>query len=101
MGKEEIKLKRKAAITAAVTLCLSVIMILVSMAMAQGVPKITKEEVERMLGNADVIIVDVRLGRDWNGSESKIKGAVREDPRNMGQWIDRYPKDKTLVFYCA
>jgi len=101
VGEEEIKLKGKLAITAAITLCLGVIMILVSMAMAQEVPKITKEEVKRMLGNADVIIVDVRLGRDWDGSKLKIKGAVREDPRNIGSWIDKYPQDKTLIFYCA
>jgi len=94
-------LKRKSATTVAVILSLVVVKILASMAMAQEVPKITKEEVKGMLGNAEVIIVDVRLGGDWDGSKLKIKGAVREDPRNIGSWVDKYPKEKTLIFYCA
>jgi len=68
-------------------------------ALAQEAPKITKEEVLGMLGNPDVIIIDVRAGGSSDGSELKIKGAVREDPRNVSLWIDKYPKDKTLVFY--
>lgn len=69
--------------------------------MAAEVPKMTKEEFKGMLGNQDVIIVDVRIGTDWNASEFKIKGAVREDPTKVAEWIGKYPKDKTLVFYCA
>ncbi len=94
-------LKRKLAATVAAILSLVVANILALMAMAQEVPKITKEEVKGMLGNADVIIVDVRLGGDWDGSKLKIKGAVREDPRNVGSWVDKYPKEKALIFYCA
>ena len=69
--------------------------------MAAEVPKMTKEELKGMLGNQDVIIVDVRIGTDWNASEIKIKGAVREDPTKVTEWIEKYPKDKTFVFYCA
>jgi rhodanese-related sulfurtransferase len=69
--------------------------------LAQEAPKITKEEVLGMLSNPDVIIIDVRSGGDWNGSELKIKGALREDPRNVSSWISKYPKEKTLVLYCA
>jgi len=75
--------------------------IIALMAAAQEIPKITKEEVKGMLENAEVIIVDVRLGKDWDGSKLKIKGAVREDPRKVSSWIDKYPKGKTLIFYCA
>lgn len=64
------------------------------MAVAQEVPKITKEEIKGMLDNAEVTIVDVRLGKDWDGSKLKIKGAVREDPRKVSSWIDKYPKGK-------
>ena len=38
---------------------------------------------------------------DWNKSELKIKGAVREELSTISGWIDKYPKGKTLVFYCA
>jgi hypothetical protein len=47
------------------------------------VHRITKEDLRSLLGNPDVIIVDVRIEKDIN------------------TWADRYPEDKTLVFYCA
>jgi rhodanese-related sulfurtransferase len=62
---------------------------------------ITKEELKSMLGNPDVIIVDVRQPSHYDVSGSKIKGAVREDPSSVTAWMEKYPKDKTLVFYCA
>jgi 3-mercaptopyruvate sulfurtransferase SseA len=95
------KMKIKLATTLAVTLCFGFLGLITFTALAQEAPKITKEEVLGMLGNPDVIIIDVRSGGDWNGSELKIKGALREDSRNVSSWIEEYPKDKTLVFYCA
>jgi hypothetical protein len=66
---------------------------------AARAPMMSKEELQPMLGNPDVIIIDVRAGGDWTSSDSKIKGAVREEPGKVDSWMDRYPKDKTLVFY--
>jgi len=63
------------------------------------VPRITKEELKSMLGNPDVVILDVRGAKQWKASEKKIKGAVWEDPGDMESWTDKYPKDKTLVLY--
>ena len=66
------------------------------------VPRITKEEVKSMIGNPDLIILDVRAAQDWKDSEWKIQSAVREDRRGEAStWMDKYPKDKTLVLYCA
>jgi rhodanese-related sulfurtransferase len=63
-------------------------------------PRITKEELKSMMGNPDLIIIDVRLGEEWKKSEWKIKGAVREDPEeDFRTWMSKYPKEKTLVFY--
>jgi hypothetical protein len=63
-------------------------------------PKMTKEELRPLLGDPNVVIIDVRLDDEWKKSESKIKGAVREDPEKaIKGWADKYPKDKTLVFY--
>lgn len=62
-------------------------------------PTITKEELKGMLDRPDLIIIDVRTGASWGESELKIKGAVREEPTEVKRWIDKYPKDKTLVFY--
>ena len=64
-------------------------------------PKVTKEELKSMLGNTDVVVIDVRLAEEWKKSQSKIIGAVREDPeKEIKTWVDKYPKEKTLVFYC-
>ncbi len=73
----------------------------IGMSNAQDVKRISKESLNKMLGNPNVIVVDVRLPYDWNPSKLKIKGAKREDPFNVKAWMKKYPKDKTLVFYCA
>jgi rhodanese-related sulfurtransferase len=83
------------AVVAAVALCFS------GTAGAADVERMSKEELKGMLNNPDVIIVDVRQPGDYSDTETKIQGAVRENPRSVRQWMDKYPKDKTLVFYCA
>ncbi len=60
---------------------------------------IAKDELKAMLGKGDFTLIDLRFGRDWYDSNVKIKGAVREDPMKPGQWIDKYPKERLLVFY--
>jgi len=64
-------------------------------------PRMTKDELKAKLGNPDLLIIDVRYGKDWTDSDLKIKGAIREDPKAFDSWASKYPKDKTLVFYCA
>ena len=63
--------------------------------------RITKEEVMQMLGSPDLIIIDVRAALEWEKSELKIKGAIREDPDNVSSWMSKYPKEKTIAFYCS
>ncbi|MDF1592526.1 MAG: hypothetical protein P1P89_13495 [Desulfobacterales bacterium] len=63
--------------------------------------RVSAKQLEGMLGRFDVIVVDVRSNSDWNKSELKIKGAVREDPAGISNRMDKYPKGKTLIFYCA
>jgi hypothetical protein len=75
--------------------------LLIAETFAADVPKMSKEELQPKLGNPDVIIIDNRTDHDWTGSRSKIKGAVREDPTQILAWVDKYPKDKTFVFYCS
>lgn len=69
--------------------------------LAGDVPRMTREELKGMLGSPNLVIIDVRANVDWRGSHLQIKGAVREDPKRVNSWMDKYPKDKTLVFYCA
>lgn len=85
------------------TMVLSIVTVSISAltAMAADVPKMTKENLKAQLGKPDVIIIDVRIGKDWKASELKIKGAIREDPQKVDSWAQKYAKDKNLVFYCA
>ena len=62
---------------------------------------ITKDQVKALLGSPDVTLIDMRFGRDWTDATLKVKGALREDPMKPATWMDKYPKEKTLVFYCA
>ena len=66
-----------------------------------NVPRMTKEELKSLIGNPDVMVIDVRSQGDWNKEKEMIKGAVREDPIDVTSWMEKYPKDKTLVFYCS
>jgi hypothetical protein len=68
---------------------------------AEDVPKMTVEALKGALDNPDLIILDVRRGGDWRSSEFKIQGAHRVDPGDFGKWAEKFPKDKTLVLYCA
>ena len=70
-------------------------------ATAKEVPRMTVDELKALLGNPEVVILDVRIDRDWNGATEKIMGAVREDPHEVGSWVKKYAKEKTLVLYCA
>jgi rhodanese-related sulfurtransferase len=66
------------------------------------VPRMSKDVLKGMLRNPDVIIIDVRLPGQWNGSKFKIMGAYHEDPgKSAESWAAKYPKDKTIVLYCS
>ena len=60
-----------------------------------------KDQLKSMLGSENLVILDVRAGRDWSSSEFKIKGAKRADPGEVDSWAKEYAKDKTIVLYCA
>jgi hypothetical protein len=73
-------------------------------AMGKGaeVPLVTKEQLLSMMGKPDVVILDVRESGSWKSSKQMIQGAVRENPeKDIQGWYDKYPKEKTLVFYCS
>ena len=67
--------------------------------MSQDVPRMTKDELKALLGSPDLVILDVRPGRDYMFSDSKIKGANR--PIGDHFEIFECPEDKILVLYCA
>ena len=94
-------MKKRTLAMLKVSLSLALMTVLTINAAAATVPKMTKEELRAMLDNPDVIVLDVRVGRDWKASEYKIEGAVRVDHSEVKSWASRYGKDKTLVIYCA
>jgi len=69
--------------------------------LSAAAPKITKDELDSLLGNPDLIILDVRRNGHWRSSDLKVKGAIRENPNEIEGWADKYSKDKTIVLYCA
>lgn len=89
-------MKRERSSLLSTALGLMVIFMLSATGFTEEVPRINKEKVKEMMGNPDVIIVDIRKVADL-----KIKGAVREDPERLLSRIHMYPKNKTLILYCS
>lgn len=65
------------------------------------VPRMTADELLKKIDSPDVVIIDVRRGKDWEGSENMIKNAVRKPYNDVDGWAGEYAKDALLVFYCA
>ncbi len=59
------------------------------------------QELKPLLGSENVVILDVRTGRDWSTSEFKIPGAIRASSSEFETWGNQFPKDKKIVLYCA
>lgn len=72
-----------------------------SYAFAQEAPRINPDTLKSWLADPQVIILDVRQPGDWQNSDKKIKGAVRQDPHEVQTWAASLPKDKKIVLYCA
>jgi len=89
-------MKRAASTIMAGGLCLGILLLISTSVFPQEVAKLSKDKVRPMLGNPDVIIIDLQHDGDL-----RIPGAVREDSKKVSTWMAKYPKNKTLVFYCA
>ena len=63
--------------------------------------RLSVHQVQERLGRPDTVIIDVRKSRNWWRSSKKIPTAVREDPSKVKQWIEKYTKNQTLIFYCS
>jgi hypothetical protein len=71
----------------------------VSAAGGDGVPRLTKDELKGLLGNPDVVVLDVRF--DGTLAPSRIAGAVHEDPEKVDSWAGKYARGKRIVLYCS
>lgn len=67
---------------------------------ASSVDTMTKDQLKELLGSKDLVIMDVRTGKDWSSSEFKIKNAVRIQGKDLSV-AENYSKGHTFVFYCA
>lgn len=67
---------------------------------AASIARMDKDELKSLLGEKNLVVLDVRVGRDWNSSEFKIKDAVRMAPSDIEQ-VEKYPKNTKFVLYCA
>jgi rhodanese-related sulfurtransferase len=68
---------------------------------AATVPRMSTDELKLRLGEVDLVVLDVRGNWDWDKSGEKIAGAERVNPAEAEQWAGNYPREKTLVLYCA
>lgn len=68
---------------------------------AGPVKTMDKEELKAMLDSPDLVLLDVRRGRDWSSSEFMITGAQRLEGDDIASAVSTLPKDKTIVLYCA
>ena len=83
-------------------LVLGILLLLSGTDVSAQVEKMNKEELKAMLGKPELVVIDVRQAGDLAKSNQKIKGAVREDPKQeVKSWTAKYAKDKTIVLYCA
>ena len=65
------------------------------------ISRITQKALNSMLGDRNIVILDVRLEEQWQVADLEIMRAVHENPKEYKSWAKKYGKDQTLVFYCA
>lgn len=74
----------------------------IAAAPSDNVPRMTKEELRPLIDDPNVVVLDARQKDDWDNSKGKIKGAVRVEPKaKLAAYLDKYPKDRTIVIYCS
>lgn len=68
--------------------------------MPDHIYKIPESELKQMidLDNSDIYILDIRATKDYE--EGHIPGAFNIPFKNIGENLDKLPKDKTIIVYC-
>ena len=61
--------------------------------------RMTKEELNTVLGSPDVVVLDVRF--EGRNAPKRILGSVFENPEEVDTWSPKYPKGKKIVLYCS
>lgn len=68
---------------------------------AGQVKKMSIDELKDSLNAPNTYVLDVRTGSDWSSSKFKVKGAIRSESKNFGNWSKQYAKDTRLILYCS
>lgn len=63
------------------------------------IKKITVNQLLESLDNPQLLILDLRTSESWQASDTKIKGAVRKNPKTFDSWANDLPKNKFLALY--
>lgn len=70
-------------------------------ALAAEVPRMTTAELNKRLGDPNLVVLDVRSSGDWKSSDLMVAGAVRKSPGITAVWAGDLDRSKTIVLYCA
>ncbi len=65
----------------------------------ENIPRMSKEELKSLLGKPDVVVLDVRLEKQWEASDSKIPGASHLKEEDVKSWARIQDRNKTYVLY--
>jgi hypothetical protein len=103
-GLRELSMTMSKLIYLRTTLILTAFLLLNSAVFAaqletKDVPRMSIAELKSHLDDPNFTIIDVRSTADWQVSTTKIKGAIREEPQQVNDWIGKYSGDKIIVLY--
>ena len=85
---------------ASIVFALVITLTFASASFSAEVNRMTKDELKSLMEQGSpVVVLDVRSGSDWKGSEFKIKGSVRVT--DLDEFAKSNSKDAQVVLYCA
>ena len=64
--------------------------------------RITITELKKKLERGEpIFFIDTRNFHDWGTTDIMVKGARRIHYSELGQHLDKLPRDRTIVTYCT
>jgi rhodanese-related sulfurtransferase len=72
-----------------------------ALAAAPEVKLIDAATLKGMLGDPQLLVIDVRTPSAYADSDKKIKTAVRQDPGKVPTWAQKLSRDQKMVLYCS
>ncbi|WP_027193059.1 rhodanese-related (seleno)protein [Megalodesulfovibrio gigas] len=109
MTLHRVSLSPRTLLWLTLALALMLAQVVPALAASKDAPAPTKEMIGRMtieelagrLDDPAIVILDARTGSSWEHEKTKIKGAVRHEPRQAGEWAKTLDKSRHYVLYCT